>query len=70
MSFQVGQNVKWDWGNGEGEGKIAERFEDDVSRTIKGTEVSRNASADEPAFLIEQADGDKVLKSCTEIKAA
>lgn len=70
MSLAVGDQVKWTWGNGEAQGEIVERFTSEVERTIKGTSVTRNASEDEPAFLIEQADGDVVLKSCTEIDKA
>lgn len=70
MSFSVGDKVKWNWGDGEGKGKITERFTDDVTRTLKGSEVTRKASEDEPAFLIEQEDGDEVLKSVTELDAA
>ena len=36
--------------------------------TIKGTDVSRNATDKEPAYLIEQDDGDRVLKSHSEIQ--
>lgn len=70
MSFNVGDKVKWDWGNGTGTGEITERFEKEVTRTLKGNEVTRDASKDEPAFLIEQDDGDEVLKSITEINHA
>jgi hypothetical protein len=70
MNFRVGQYVAWAWGNGQGTGKIVERFEDDVTRKISGTEVKRKASADEPAFLIEQDDGDQVLKSCSVVTSA
>ena len=56
--FSVGQRVNWNWGNGTAEGTIRERFTSKIKVTIKGTEVTRNASDDEPAFLIEQADGD------------
>lgn len=70
MSISVGDRVKWSWGNGEAEGEVTERFTQKVSRTIKGSKVTRNASSDEPAFLIEQDDGDQVLKSCTEVEAA
>ncbi|MEO0861197.1 MAG: DUF2945 domain-containing protein [Pseudomonadota bacterium] len=70
MSFQVGQTVAWSWGDGTGEGKIVERFTSDVTRTLKGSDVKRTASNDEPAFLIRQDDGDEVLKSCTELDAA
>jgi len=70
MRFSAGERVKWTWANGEGTGEIVERFDSDVTRRIKGSEVSRNASKDEPAFMIEQADGDRVLKSCTELEHA
>lgn len=68
-NFRIGEKVKWKWGDGYGEGKITERFTEDVKRTIDGNEVTRNASEDEPAFLIEQADGDQVLKSQSEIQS-
>lgn len=67
MSISVGDTVNWSWGNGTGTGKVVERFTDDVTRTIDGTEVTRNATKDEPAFLIKQEDGDRVLKSVTEL---
>ena len=69
-SFRSGQQVKWTWGNGEGTGRIAERFERDVERTIKGSKVKRKGSAEDPAYLIEQEDGDTVLKLGSELKAA
>ncbi|NNF63023.1 MAG: DUF2945 domain-containing protein [Acidimicrobiia bacterium] len=64
----VGDTVSWKWGEGTASGTVKERFESNVTCTIKGNEVTRNASADEPAFLIEQDDGDEVLKSITEIE--
>jgi hypothetical protein len=68
--FKTGQKVCWKWGNGTGEGKITEIFTSDVTRELQGAEVTRNASEDEPAYLIEQDDGSEVLKSCSEIQAA
>lgn len=68
MTIAVGDRVAWDWGQGTGEGAVIETFTDPVTRTLKGTEVTRNASPETPAFLIEQDDGDKVLKSITELK--
>lgn len=68
--LKVGDRVKWEWGNGTAEGKIQERFTEKVTRTIKGSEVTRKADDDEPAFLIEQDDGDRVLKSASEVSAA
>ena len=68
--FKPGDRVKWNWGSGTGEGEVIERFTGDVTRTLKGTEVTRKASEEEPAFLIEQSDGDQVLKSITELHSA
>lgn len=68
-SYNKGSKVKWKWGDGWGHGKVAEQFTDDVSKTIKGNEVTRKASSDEPAYLIEQEDGDQVLKSHSEVQA-
>lgn len=69
-SFRKGTKVRWKWGKGEGEGKIAERFTEDVERAIEGSNITRKASKDEPAYLIEQVDGGKVLKSQSEITKA
>lgn len=67
-SYNKGDTVKWKWGDGYGEGKVTERFTSKVTRTIDGTDVTRNASDDEPAYLIEQDDGDRVLKSHSELE--
>lgn len=68
-SFQKGQHVKWDWGNGTATGQVKERFERDVERTIKGSKVKRNGTSEDPAYLIKQDDGDEVLKLGSELEA-
>lgn len=68
--YSAGDRVKWKWGDGYGEGKVTEKFTSKVTRTIDGTEVTRNASDDEPAYLVEQDDGDRVLKSGSELQKA
>lgn len=68
--FRKGTKVEWTWGAHTAEGKVAESFVRDVSRTIKGEKVKRKASADEPAYLIEQQDGGRVLKSHSELRKA
>lgn len=65
--FGKGDAVAWSWGNGEGKGRIVEVFTEDVTRTIKGSEIKRKATKDDPAYLIEQADGDRVLKGHSEL---
>ena len=69
MAFRKGSKVSWTWGAHEAHGKIIERFTSRVTRTIKGTDVTREASRKEPAYLIEQEDGDRVLKSKSELRA-
>lgn len=68
-SFQIDQYVKWDWGDGEACGQVQERFEREVTRTLKGNEVTRNGSDDDPAYLIKQDDGAEVLKLGSELSA-
>ncbi len=70
MAISVGDKVEWSWGNGTGTGTVKQIYKEKISKTIKGSEITRDASDDEPAYLIEQDDGDKVLKSCTEVEAA
>ncbi len=55
--IHIGDTVEWNWG------------EHTASGTVKGTEVTRDASDDEPAYLIEQDEGDEVLKSAGELNA-
>lgn len=65
--FREGSKVEWNWGNGTGKGTVVERFTEKVSKTISGTEVTRDASESDPAYLIEQDDGAEVLKSKSEL---
>lgn len=69
QEFELGSKVQWKWGNGWGTGEIAEKFTEDVTRIIDGTEVTRKATSDEPAYLIVQEDDQHVLKSHSEIEA-
>ncbi len=66
--YNKGQTVQWSWGNGTAEGKVAERFERRVQRTIKGSKITKNGTKDNPAYLIEQEDGTKVLKRGSELE--
>lgn len=68
--MKVGDRVRWNWGSGQAEGRVAERFERRVSRTLKGSRIVRNGSKDDPALLIEQEDGDRVLKLSSEVERA
>lgn len=67
-SYAVNTEVAWSWGQGEGRGKVREVFKERVTRTLKGSNVTRDADDDNPAYLIEQDDGDQVLKSHSELE--
>ena len=69
-TFRKGQKVSWNWSGGTVTGKIKDRYERKVKRTIKGSEITRNGDANNPAYLIEQEDGDEVLKLSSELKPA
>jgi len=68
-SFRKGAKVHWTWADDIAHGKVEQRFERRVQRTFKGTKVVRNGSAENPAYLIAQEDGTKLLKLGKELKA-
>ena len=68
--FKKGDDVTWSWGTGKAEGEVAQTFTKKVTKTIKGKKITRNADAEKPAYLVEQEDGNKALKSETELKKA
>jgi len=70
MSRSKGDRVTWNWGDGHGEGVIVEVHTARVEKTIRGTEIVRNADDGNPVYLIRQDDGDDVLKSDSEVSSA
>ena len=69
-AYQTNTNVEWNWGNGKGQGKVREVFWEEVTRELKGENVTRKANGNNPAYLIEQDDGDNVLKLHDELSQA
>jgi hypothetical protein len=65
--MKKGDKVEWKWGASKAEGKIVKEYDAPVTKTIKGTKVKRNASKEEPAYEIEQENGNKVIKSESEL---
>ena len=70
IMIKEGTKVKWDWGKGTATGIVDEIYKSDVNKTIDGSEVKRSASDSDPAYLIKQDDGQKVLKSSSEVSRA
>ena len=68
--FDKGTHVSWAWGAHRAEGIVAQKFTARVKRTIKGKTIVRNASDDDPAYLVRQHDGNRALKSASELSRA
>ena len=65
--YNTGDKVEWDWGKGSASGKIKQVYTQKRTVKIKGEEVTREASEEEPAYLIEQDDAE-VLKGHSELR--
>lgn len=70
QKHRKGTQVKWSWGNGTARGKVSESFTDRVTRKIEGKEITRDADEENPAYLVEQDDGSRALKSHSELRKA
>ena len=68
--MRKGTQVSWKYGTGTATGKIEEVHKEAVEKTIKGSQIHRNGTPDNPAFLIVQDNGDRVLKLQSEVTAA
>ncbi|WP_299224874.1 DUF2945 domain-containing protein [uncultured Psychroserpens sp.] len=66
--IKEGTQVTWKWGNGKAIGKVQETYTEKVTKTIKGTEVTRNGEAGNKVLYIKQDDGDYVLKNESEVE--
>jgi hypothetical protein len=65
-----GTVVTWKWGRSTASGKVREVHREKVTRRTKGESITRNGSADDPAYVIEQDDGTVVLKLRSEVERA
>ena len=68
MSIRTGSRVSWKWGNGTAHGRVVAVHRSPVTRTIKGSRITRDGSARNPAYEIEQEDGTRVLKLRSEVE--
>jgi hypothetical protein len=66
--IREGSEVKWKWGNGYGEGKVIETYNESVSKTIEGSKITRNGETNNKALYIETDDGSHVLKLESEVE--
>jgi len=68
LPMKEGDSVKWSWGKGYGHGIIQSMFTEKTTRTIDGSEVTRNGTQDDPACYVKVDDGNNVLKLKSELE--
>ena len=68
MAIREGSTVRWKWSGSTAEGKVVEIHRSKITRTLSGSEITRNGSDNDPAYVIEQHDGAKVLKLKSEVE--
>ena len=66
-AYSEGDKVKWKWGDSWAHGTVKSVYTSKMTRTIDGNEVTRNASDDDPAYMIE-TDDSRALKSHSEVQ--
>jgi hypothetical protein len=64
----VGQTVWWKWINGFAEGVVVDITPERTQIETKGKLITRNGTPDNPALIIEHANGTKILKLASEVK--
>ena len=65
--FRKGTRVEWPWGKGHAEATVIEVITESFTKTIKGAKITRHGTKENPAYLLEQDNGNKVLKLETEL---
>jgi len=65
--FNIGNLVEWPWGKGHAVAKVKEIFSESITKTIKGKKITRHGTAEKPAYLLVQENGNLVLKLESEL---
>jgi hypothetical protein len=67
-ALSPGARVMWSRAGRTAEGVVRKVFTHRLERTMKGAIVTQEACKRDPAYLIEQDDGDTLLKSHSELQ--
>ncbi|AEF40324.1 hypervirulence associated TUDOR domain-containing protein [Hoyosella subflava] len=67
-SYKAGDMVAWKWGNGTASGEVVRIAPEKTSIQSKGQTITRNGSSDNPAVVITQDDGTRVIKLQSELE--
>lgn len=66
-AFRKGTLVQWKWAGGKVSGKVEEVFKMSITKTIKGSKITRHGSDEKPAYLVRSEAGNIALKLHTEL---
>lgn len=69
QKFKLKSNVIWKWLGREIHGRVLAVYTQRVSKTIKGKQITRNGSKENPAYLVISDAGNQALKLQTELHA-
>ncbi len=67
IQMKLGDQVIWPWLGKKIEGRILEIFYEKTIKTIKGKNITRNGTADNPAVLVISESGNEALKLMSEL---
>ena len=67
-SYSKGDKAEWKWSNGTASGEVEKVSHEKTDIQSNGSTITRNGSKDDPAVVIKQNDGTKVIKLASELE--
>lgn len=67
--YAVGSAAQWKWMGRLIDGEVKEIYFEPVAKTIKGKVIKRNASQENPAYLLQSEAGNYALKLHSELQS-
>lgn len=67
--WAVGSDVQWKWMGRLIDGQVIEIYFESVAKNIKGKVIKRNASKENPAYLLQSEAGNYALKLHSELQS-
>ena len=67
-TFKINDSVQWKWLGRNIEGIVKEIYFEPVVKVIKEKSIKRNASKENPAYLVESVAGNLALKLQSELE--
>ena len=65
--IDTGDNVTWNWAKGTAQGKVVEWSSASLSFVSDGETFFMDGTAENPVYLLEKENGERVLKQLSEL---